>query len=264
MRRSVLTALAGTLLVTVAGCGSSAPEPAASAALDRVGQTKELRVCSTGDYRPLTYRDPANGQWSGIDVDMAGALAASLGATATIVPTTWSNLLGDLTADRCDIAMGGVSVTEARAQKAAFTTAYLSDGKTPITRCENVAKYQTVEQINRPEVRAVVNPGGTNEQFARETLTRATIVPYPDNNTIFDAVADGRADLMVTDAIETRWQATRGKGLCAVHPEKPFTSSEKAYLVKQGDPAFLDQVNTWLRGAMADGTYQRFARPWIG
>ncbi|MDN5917739.1 MAG: transporter substrate-binding domain-containing protein [Pseudonocardia sp.] len=101
-------------------------------------------------------------------------------------------------------------------------------------------------------------------QFAKETLTRATIVPYPDNNTIFDAVADGRADLMVTDAVETRWQATLGTGLCAVHPDRPFTSSDKAYLVRQGDPAFLDRVNTWLRGAMSDGTYQRFARPWIG
>ena len=92
----------------------------------------------------------------------------------------------------------------------------------------------------------------------------ATIVPPPDNHTIFDVVADGGSDLMVTDAIETRWQATRGTGLCAVHPEAPFTSSEKAYLVRQGDQAFLDRVNAWLRGAMSDGTYQRFARPWIG
>ncbi|MBW0106233.1 transporter substrate-binding domain-containing protein [Pseudonocardia sp. KRD-291] len=238
--------MVGAVVLAVAGCGGSAARqepgggpdaPAAPpAALDRVAQTSELRVCSTGDYRPLTYRDPADGRWSGIDVDMAGDLAATLGARPTIVPTTWANLLGDLVSDRCDIAMGGVSVTAARAQKAAFTVPYLADGKTPITRCENVAKYRSVEQINRPEVRAVVNPGGTNEQFARETLTRATIVPYPDNNTIFDAVADGRADLMVTDAIETRWQATRGKGLCAVHPEAPFTRSEKAYLVRQGDP----------------------------
>lgn len=258
--------LVGAVVLAVAGCGSTGEQaaPAPPATLDLVAQTKELRVCSTGDYRPLTYRNPANGQWSGIDVDMAGNLAGSLGARVTIVPTTWSNVLGDLTADRCDIAMGGVSVTAARAQEAAFTEPYLTDGKTPITRCENVAKYRSIEQINRPEVRAVVNPGGTNEQFARERLTRATIVPYPDNNTIFDAVADGRADLMVTDAIETRWQATRGTGLCAVHPGAPFTSSEKAYLVRQGDQAFLDRVNAWLRGAMADGTYQRFARPWIG
>lgn len=264
------TALLGTLLtgaLLLAGCGSPAPGEATAPApgvLERVAQTRELRVCSTGDYRPLTYRDPASGRWSGIDVDMAGALAGSLGARSTIVPTTWSALLDDVTAGRCDIAVGGVSVTAPRAQRAAFTIPYLSDGKTPITRCADAARFQTVEQINRPGVRAVVNPGGTNEQFAGENLPAATIVPHPDNNTIFDTVVDGRADLMVTDAIETRWQAAQSPALCAVHPDAPFTSSDKAYLVRQGDQPFLDRVNGWLRGALSDGTYQRFAKPWIG
>src|SRR5690606_40866418 len=58
-----------------------------------------------------------------------------------------------------------------------------------------------------PDVRVVVNPGGTNEKFARERLKRATIVQHPDNNTIFDEIIAGRADLMITDAAETRWQA---------------------------------------------------------
>ncbi|MDL5156703.1 transporter substrate-binding domain-containing protein [Actinomycetospora termitidis] len=260
MRRTVLVVLAllGVLAV-LAGCGSGPQTPT-----DRVAATHELRVCSTGDYRPLTYRD-ASGSWSGIDVDLARDLAAHLGAQVTMVPTTWSTMLDDVTAQRCDIAVGGVSVTADRAARAAFTVPYLHDGKTPIVRCADLGRYSTLEQIDRPGVRAVVNPGGTNERFARGRLHAATIVPYPDNNTIHDTVADGRTDLMITDAIEARWQAAARPGvLCAEHPDAPFDSSEKAYLIPAGDQAFVDRVDGWLTTALADGTWDRVARPWLG
>jgi hypothetical protein len=116
MRRLMLV-ITVALLVTLGGvtsCGrretTTIPAPPPPSALDLIGQRGEVRVCSTGDYRPFTYRDPT-GQWTGIDIDMAKDLAAKLGARLTVVPTTWSNMVTDLTAGRCDLAMGGISVT---------------------------------------------------------------------------------------------------------------------------------------------------------
>ena len=246
--------------VTV-GCSAPPPQPAPNR-LREVEKRGELRVCSTGDYRPFTYRDAA-GAWSGIDIDVARDMAAELGVRATIVPTTWKTLLDDL-AQRCDIAVGGVSVTLERAREAFFSTSFGVDGKTPITRCENASRFQTLEQIDQPGVRAVVNPGGTNEKFAKQSLKRATIVEHPDNNTIFQQVIDGHADLMMTDSSETRWQARQHPELCPVHPEQPFTFAEKAYLLPRGDVVFQQWVNHYLTIARNDGTYQRFAAPWLG
>src|SRR6476660_2728000 len=56
--------------------------------LDTIAEHGEVKVCSTGDYRPFTYLDPATGAWSGIDVDMAGDLAHRLGVRLTLVQTT--------------------------------------------------------------------------------------------------------------------------------------------------------------------------------
>ena len=222
-------------------------------------------MCSTGDYRPFTYLDPATGRWSGIDVDLAGNLAQRLGVRLDLVHTTWGTVLADLTGGRCDAAMGGISVTADRAAKANYSDPYLVDGKAPITRCADASRFQTLAEIDQPGVRVIVNPGGTNASYDRATLKRATIVEHPDNNTIFDQLLAGHADLMLTDASETRYQATQHPGqLCAVNPDRPFTSSPKAYLLPHGDTAFQQYVNQWLQTALTDGTYERLSKPWTG
>ena len=259
---AVAVALVGIVAVGTSWYSPPSAGPVAANRLDEVVRRGELRVCSTGDYRPFTYRD-ASGQWSGIDVDMARDLAGRLGVRPTIVPTTWKTLMQDFGA-KCDIAAGGVSITLERARQAFFSTAYVVDGKTPITRCENAERFQTLEQIDQPGVRVIVNPGGTNEQFARSTLKQATIVEHPDNNTIFEQIIAGNADLMMTDAAETKWQAKQHPELCAVHPDQPFTFSEKAYLLPRGDVVFQQYVDQWLNLALHDGTYDRIAQPWIG
>jgi len=143
-----------------------------------------------------------------------------------------------------------------------FSIPYLRDGKTPITRCENQAKYQTLQQINQPGVRLVVNPGGTNERFAKAQAPQAQLTVYPDNVTIFDEIIAGRADLMITDAIEAKLQQRLKPQLCAVHPDAPFDFSEKAILM-QRDWLFKAYVDQWLHQAIASGTLQKALDRWL-
>ncbi len=250
------------LLVTAvfSGCAAVGHPPSR---LDTVVQRGTLAVCMTGDYKPFSFYRADTGSFEGIDVDMARSLAKSLGVQPRFVKTTWATLLKDATDGRCDIAMGGVSVTLERQQKAFFTIPIMVDGKTPITRCENVQKYQTLEQIDRPNVRVVVNPGGTNEKFARAHLPHARLTVHPDNVTIFQQIVDGNADLMVTDAIETRLQHKLHPELCPVHPDQPFTFSEKAYLLPRGDSVFKDYVDQWLHLSLSDGSYRSISARWL-
>lgn len=271
MRRAVtLATVAAVLAATAAGSAladGTAPKPTARSSagtlLDRVPERGVLRVCTTGDYRPFSHRDATTGAYTGIDIAMAGNLAKTLDAKPKFVATTWAKLVDDLAAGRCDIGMGGVSVTLERARKAAFSEPYLTDGKTPIARCEDEKKYQTLDDIDRPGVRVVVNPGGTNEQFARAHIKRATLTVHPDNTTIFDEIIDGRADVMMTDASETRYQSKIHPELCAVHPDKPFSFSEKAYALPRADAQFKNYVDQWVHLATHDGTYQKYADDWL-
>ncbi|WP_329144893.1 transporter substrate-binding domain-containing protein [Streptomyces sp. NBC_01456] len=272
-RAAILSALACLLAVSAtAPAASGAParggdtaSPAAgkTSALDAVPRRGVLRVCTTGDYRPFSYRDPRTGSYRGVDIDMARDLAKSLDARPRYVATTWARLVGDLSAGRCDIAMGGVSVTLARARSVYFSAPTRTDGKTPLVRCKDKDKYATLRQIDRPGTRVIVNPGGTNEEFARSHLQHAALTVHRDNTTIFDEIIAGRADVMMTDASETRYQARIHPELCSLHPDKPFTFSEKAYALPRGDNEFKAYVDQWVHLATHDGTYRKYEAAWM-
>ncbi len=230
--------------------------------LDAITRSGTLRVGLTEDYRPFSIAD-ASGIVEGIDVDMANNLAMSLGVKLQIVKTSWPTLKSDLETDKFDIAMGGITITLDRQKVGLFSTPVFSSGKTPITRCGDEVKYATLSQIDRPGVRVIVNPGGTNERFDKAHLHNGTIVSWTDNATIFDALARGEADLMITDAVETRLQAKLHPGvLCPVHPDAPFDRSELGYWMPR-DVIFAAYIDQWLNLLNLTGQHQTILARWL-
>jgi len=265
---SWIAALAVAAAVPVAAAAADAPaaaRPTASAPssrLDEILARGTLRVGSTGDYKPFSYRVAGSERFMGLDIALAEDLARSLGVKLQVVPTSWGALMGDLADERFDIAVGGVSVTLERQKKAFFSLPTMRDGKTPIARCDDARKYQTLADIDRPEVRLIVNPGGTNERFARAHAAHAALTVYPDNVTIFDRIVAGEADVMITDAIEARLQQRLHPKLCAIHPDTPFDFSEKAFLLPR-DVALKAYVDQWLHQAIETGLYARLNDQWL-
>ncbi|WP_240647939.1 transporter substrate-binding domain-containing protein [Pararobbsia silviterrae] len=252
---------AGSPSPSTASTSSSATPGAAGSRLDTVLASHRLRVCTTGDYKPYAFLRP-DGRYEGIDIDLAASLARSLGAEIEYVATTWPKLTDDFIG-RCDIAIGGVSTTLERQKRAAFSTPYLVDGKTPIARCADVSRFQTLAQIDQPSVRVIVNPGGTNEKFAREHLSHAHLEVYPDNVTIFRQIADGKADVMITDASETMLQHKLNPSLCSVNPDTPLQFGEKAFMLPRGDVVFQQYVDQWLHLLRATGAFQPIVDAWL-
>ena len=267
-RLSRLCALVVSAAVVALGAACSSPASVAApplppaADLSQIVKQGTVRVCSTGDYRPFTYHDP-QGQWSGIDIEMAQDMATRLGVKLDLVQTTWGTMMKDL-GTRCDMAMGGISITLDRAEQALYSSPYLRDGKAAIVRCTDRSKFGSLGEIDRPGVRVVVNPGGTNAEFDKADIHHAIIVNYPDNNTIFGQLTAGKADVMITDSSEIRWQTKQNSQLCAESIDHPFTFEQKAYLIPQGDPALQQWVDQWLNIAQHDGTYARVSDQWMG
>jgi cyclohexadienyl dehydratase len=256
-----LIGLAAAIFLTTAPAYAQQAAPASR--LDDIMTRGVLRVGMTGDYLPFTSFDKTTSAFKGFDVDMAEALGKALGVKVEYVQTSWPRLMKDFEADSFDIAMGGISITLDRQKKGMFSTPIMREGKTPIARCTDKGKYETIADIDRPGTRVIVNPGGTNERFAKANVKNAEIRVYGDNVTIFDEIAKGNADLMMTDSSETRYQQKLHPGvLCAVHPEKPFDFAEKAYWLRR-DVALKAFVDQWLHIAMEDGSFRKIYAAWF-
>jgi len=251
------------LVVLFALCCLTALPAAAqgTSRLDEVIKSGKLRVCTPGDYKPFSFLK-SDGTYEGLDIDLVQASAKSLGVEVEMVKTAWPQLMKDFV-DKCDVAVGGISVTTDRQKTAFFTAPYMVNGKAPITKCENAKKFQTVADIDQPGVTVIENPGGSNERFARANFKQAKIVIFNDNTTIFDEILKGNADVMISESVETIVQAKLRPGLCAVNPDKPLQYGEMAWLLPRGDAPFKEWVDQWLHLAKAGGDYDRITGKWL-
>jgi cyclohexadienyl dehydratase len=251
-----------TLLPLVLAATAGFTSPAHALSVDEVIKAGVLRICTPGDYKPFAFAKP-DGTYEGIDVDLMQSLATSLGVKVEWVKTSWSNLMADFTGDKCDIAVGGISVTLDRQKRVAFSAAYMVNGKTPLVRCADVQRFQTVADIDKPGVKVIANPGGSNERFAKANFKQASLTIHSDNIGIFDEVLKGNADVFVTESAEAIVQQRQKPGLCAVNPDKPLQYGEMAYMLPRGDVVTKEYIDQWLHLAKASGEYQRVVARWL-
>ena len=250
------------LLAACASTQNAATSASTGSSLDAIQQAGVLRICSPGDYKPFSFKKP-DGSFEGIDVDLMTSFTTSLGVKPQWIQTSWANMMPDMVAGKCDIAVGGISVTTERQKKAFFSTAYMVNGKTPVARCADVAKFQSVADIDKPTTRVIFNPGGSNERFARANFKQAQMRLNPENLTIFDEILANRADVFVTESAEAITQQRLKPGLCAINPDKPLQYGEMAWLLPRGDTVFKSYVDQWLHLSKAAGDYQRVESLWL-
>ncbi len=231
-----------------------APAAHAEQVLDHIKASGVLRVGTTGDYKPFTFRS-SDGAYSGADIDMARQLASQLGVKVEFVPTAWGKLNSDYQAGKFDIAMGGISVLPARVAMGPFSHAVDVDGKRPIARCADSARYNSIAAIDQPDVRVVVNPGASNEAFARANFPHAKLTVFNDNVSIFGEIIAGREDVMVTDGIEVQHQAAVHPELCGTAVPEAFTRQEKGYWVAR-DSDLLSIVNGFVDTEISSGRWK--------
>ena len=242
-----------------ASASAASSSAQAESKLAEIQERGVLRVGTTGDYQPMSYLDPSTGRYVGFDVELAQDLANALGVDVEYVETSWPTLMDDTLAQKFDLAICGITVTDARKEQALMSEGYFENGKTILCRAEDAGKYTSLESMNRPEVRVMVNPGGLNEKFARENLPNATLVIHDVNQEIPGLVASGEADVMITEIMEAGFYTGQDDRLAAPLIDEPFTHGELGVLMPKGSEDLLDYVNGFLAKEKESGRIDQLA-----
>ncbi len=217
-----------------------------------------ILVGTTGDYRPLSFRK-SDGEYWGFGIEIAKEIASYLGVEAVFVQTSWPTLTDDVLAEPqiFDIAIGGITITDTRRETMLMSEGYLANGKTILCRSSEAGHFRSLTDIDKPEVRVMVNPGGLNEQFANDNLTHATIIVHPKNEEIPSLVAEGEADVMITEITEAPYYVQTDARLAAPLLNEPFTHGEIGVLMQKDKEDLLQMVNNKIQMMKANGTLRR-------
>lgn len=107
------------------------------------------------------------------------------------------------------------------------------------------------------------NPGGTNERFVRQNLPKATLVIHEKNAEIPYLIAEGEADVMITEIAEAGYYVQMDQRLAAPLINDPFTHGEMGILMPKGYERLLSYVNAFIEREKDSGLIEMLANKYI-
>src|SRR5690625_452535 len=145
-------------------------------------------------------------------------------------------------ADKCDVAVGGITRTAARLGQVDMLPGYAPFGKVALARKSEADKYKSLEDLNQPSVHVIKNPGGTNEQFVLDNLTEAEVSTHEHNAEIPGLIAEGKGDIMITETFEALHYANEDDRLAALFVDDPLTPQDELGFLLPTDDADFTRV----------------------
>ena len=225
----------------------------AESKLNLILSTGELKVGTTGDWDPMTMKDPATNKYKGFDIDVMNELAKDLGVKITFVPTEWKTIVSGITAGRYDISTS-VTKTPKRAEVAGFTNSYYKYGTVPLVLKKNLKKFSTWDSLNNKKVIIATTLGTSQEEKAKEFFPKSKLKSVESPARDFQEVLAGRADGNITSSTEANKLVIKYPQL-AIVPDGEKNPAYLAMMVAKDDQAWNDYVSKWIKSKKSSGFF---------
>lgn len=253
--------LAGLTLGCQTPASKAPATPEAPAAPAEVPVTDDvLRVGISPNMPPLIYRQ--NDKIVGLEVEFARGLAQHLGRRLELVEVAWKDQIPKLIDGQTDIIMSGMSITDLRRIRIAFSTPYAKTGQMALIRRQDIHRFKTgyYSLVEIPSIGAVRDT--TGDLFIRSR--------FPDTRKLFfDTLSDGvralmrrKVDVLIHDAPAVMLAAANFENQLAPVPTM-FTNEYLAWGVRKDNPELLEKANGYLSALKKEGRLQKMVNRWI-
>ena len=238
--------VAGLAMLFLLGCGPKEKTP-------------ELRVGMDLSYPPFETID-AQGQPTGISVEIAKALAAKLNLPLKIEPIPFVGLIPALQTGRVDCVISSMTATDERRKTVAFSEPYLSIGLAMLVGTKS--SIQSLEDLDQPGKMVVVRPGTTAEVWARRHITKAQILAVEKEGPAVLEVIQGKADAFIYDQMSVWQNAQKNPGTTRAILQ-PIQKENWAIALRQNEPALQDAVNAFIKEYREQGGFEKLGDQYL-
>jgi cyclohexadienyl dehydratase len=234
---------------------------AAGSALNKILDSGTLRVGTTGDFNPMSFKDPGSDEYRGHQIDAAKQLAEDLGVEVEFVPTEWKTLINGIVADKYDIVMTGTSMTPGRAKAAGYTIPWGRTGYLPLTRKDRADRFKTWDDLNQPDVTIGYNLGTSFADFVKINLPNAKVREVESPARDWQELLAGRVDVTISSILEAGKLSSTHEPL-VIPFQQTANSVPLGFMVSQTDQVWLNFLNSWMLMKHEIGYFKKLNEKW--
>lgn len=261
MRRllPVLAALAFALVSLSTPTNAVAED---SPVLSRIVSSGKLRVGMSGNQPPLNFMS-RDGKMTGLEVDLARALAGLLSVEPRIVKKPFGELLGALQKGEVDLVISGMTITPERNMKVAFVGPYLLSGKSILTKSSTLAAADEASDLDQAALTLAALAGSTSQRFVETLLPNAKLVTTPDYDSAVQMLLDDEVQAVVADYEICALTAFRYPEAGLVSLTRPLTIEPLGVAVAPGDPLLVNFLENTLAALEAADVLNLLRQRWL-
>ena len=222
-------------------------------------QNKELVVGSSATYRPFAYESPTK-EIVGYDVDIIKAVAQKAGLQIKIVNTPFTGIFAALNNGDVDLVISGVTINDKRRQSYDFTMPYFEARQLIAVPQASTAK--TLKDLAGKKIGVVTGSSGDDTASREFGKTNPDIRRFESTPVVIAELANSGLDAAIGDNGVIAFRVQEHKQLKTVN-DPAFPKEYFGIVVKQGNKALLDKLNTGLAAIKADGTYATLYKKWF-
>ncbi len=261
LKNVLAIAMAAAMALTAAGCSTSTEQTASTEDAAQTEQaapedTEEnvLIMATNAEFPPYEYYQGQ--EIVGIDVEIARAVAQSMGMELAVEDMAFDSIIPALLSGKADIGAAGMTVTEERQASVDFTDTYVTASQAIIIKADNT-------EIAGPadvEGKVIgVQLGTTGDLYASDVTQ--TVERYNKGFEAVQALSQGKIDAVIIDDQVAKALAADNADVKVL--DEPFTTEEYAIAVKKGNTELVESINAALAELKESGQLQQIVDKYI-
>lgn len=256
-------------LVLITGCFA-----ACGGKEDPKDENKVLVMATNAAFPPYEYVE--GGEFVGIDVEIATAIAEKLGMTLEIKDVDFGAIIGGVQSGKFDMGMAGMTVTDERLKSVNFSTSYATGIQSVIVLADS--EYVSFEDFYTG-FDADENPAGVKEGIkigvqqdttgdiyssdvpAKWGFGEDNVIRYKTGADAVQALKSGKVTAVIIDNEPAKSFVAANDGLKILDGE--YANEDYAICVAKENTELLDKINKALAELQADGTIDKIIKEYI-
>ncbi len=213
-------------------------------------------------FPPMGFRDSKTNEIVGFDIDLARETAKRMGLKLQLKPVEWDSIILSLNKGDIDLIWNGLTITEERQKRIAFSPAYLDNHQIVVVKTDS--KVQSLKDLSGKVVGLQLGSSSEKALDRNKSFSQSLkeLRKFDNNTMALMDLGAGRIDAVVVDEIVGRYYLSKKPGTYRVLKEN-LGSELYGIGMRQGDVKFQNMISDAMNAIKNDGTGRAISKKWF-